>query len=272
MERTELSADEVIDGAVGAAGVAGGPLAVVQAEVHSFDCLQADSLQNILLFLSLTDGVTTLSLAKHLSSLKSSTALSAFSAIEKKRFLLSALDRNVKRGSVIDFGCNNNSNIEMSFDIIALLTQFFGVLSSSITVTEESTVSVKVVDSDNDELLSHLGKNISSKNIRAARLLTVTDEKSGIWALMYAFQCTDLRPCCMVYPLNYSRGEKPCERTYSAKKCTNDDCNNPYVLCAACSINCYDCDQAGLCAECIFETPNSGEIVFVCAPCRGFCM
>jgi hypothetical protein len=103
-------------------------------------------------------------------------------------------------------------------------------------------------------------------------LISVTFQDWNIWVSLCAFQCLASRLRHSPGNTTYAPQYKSCEGSYSITKCSTVNCDQPYYLCEVCKVNCYDCNKGGLCSECIHETPNSGEIVFVCAPCRGFCI
>lgn len=230
--------------------------------------LQGDCFQCIVHFLTATEGHVMLSkVAKFLRSLRSNISLSNFDKIDQKRFISRVLNKSVLRTSVLNFGMTEN---KLNCSRVTSLVNFFQNLTPVFEDDSELFAIQKIVASKEELTTLLLGK-VSSRLIKFARLLQLSDEVSGAWVLVCAFQCEDLKPNSVDHTQYMAEGKGPCRRSYSIRKCSVDKCCQPFITCQSCTVSCYDCDEEGFCFNCILETPNCGEIVFVCEPCRGYC-
>jgi hypothetical protein len=178
--------------------------------------------------------------------------------------------------SILHFGFLDNCRL--SCEKIDLLICFFNQLHPSFNDVNDESYEVKVLSANKDFMLSDVKNSfsqtgkVSPKNLRVGNLISVTFRDWNIWLSLCAFQCLASRLRHSPGNSTYRSSYKACKGSYSITKCSTVNCDQPYYLCEVCKVNCYDCNKGGLCSECIHETPNSGEIVFVCAPCRGFCI
>ena len=227
--------------------------------------MHADSFQYLLDYLGIIEEFSLLSLvSSYLRSLREHCNFSHINGAKLKRLLGKVLNEEIHPISIRKIGIINDS--EPKCADITRLVQIFQNLSPSMAMNSDIYTLQIVAQLENDT--PYLLRNrISPKNIRSARSFNLRDEQSGIWIDICAFQCSEPR-LAMHSP--YSGGQ--CHRSYSIGRCSDESCDQPYFDCESCAINCYDCDMAGLCTKCISETPNSGEIVFVCTPCRGYCI
>ena len=237
-------------------------------EIHavSFSDLQEDCLQYVINFLTATDGFCLLSnVSNHLRSLRSHSSLCLFTESEQKRFVAKVLKKSLLRVSVLNFGLNEGSNLDCTKinGLIKLFQQLPQVLNENSDI-----YTLQSIGASADELTTLLRGKVAAKNIRSANLLIYTCPEA--WITICAFQCTNSKRNCADRTSYMPAGGKPCRRSYSIGKCSSSGCNQPNFLCDSCQISCYECNRKGLCSTCIYETPNSGDVVFVCASCRGY--
>jgi hypothetical protein len=232
--------------------------------------LQEDSFQAITNYLTITESFKLLSnVSKSLRKLQKSIFL-PFCENSRRLFLNRILNESIFRPSILNFGFNDGSKL-LTTKVNSLINFFqqlplvFGEMGNDLYVFKSITSSIEI-------LRDYVGWKVSRKNVRSARLVELTKYGCDICVTMFVFIC-DKHPSTSG-PTTYTthtRGLRTCERSYSIKKCSTRKCDQPYIMCEGCKVNCYDCDMRGLCSDCLFETPNSGEVVLVCAPCRGFC-
>ena len=241
-------------------------ITTMQEPKSAFDYLHRDCFQNIVDHLSLIEGFALLSnVSKRYQAFRPFVTLSSFIESEKKIFLKKVLNKEILRYAITDFGFVDN--LKPNCANISRLAYNFNELSPIVGTDELSDIIVTPIANQSDFVFASLKKIVKPKNIRSAKLVHMTQKISGIWVIAYAFHCQNSRLNCMGY---ICRDKRPCKFSYSIQKCSSSDCNQPFFACPGCRIGCYDCDQGGLCTSCLFETPNSGEIVYACAPCRGF--
>ena len=232
----------------------------------SFNDLHRDCLQNVVDYLSLIEGFTFLShISKKYRAFRPSVTLSAFIDTERKNFLKRVLNAEIIRYSISDFGFIDN--VKPNCTNVSILANYFRNLSPHFGADDLSDIIVSPIASNSKYHLTPLKGVVSRKNIRALTLISLTQKTLGVWVILHAFQCQNSRLNCVGY---ICRNKRPCKFSYSIQKCSSRECHQPFFACLGCRIRCYDCNQAGLCTSCLFETPNSGEIVYACAPCRGF--
>ena len=227
--------------------------------------MHADCFQYLLDYLGIIEEFSLLSLvSSYLRSLRDQCKFLHINGAKLKRFLSKVLNEEVHPISVRNVGKVDDSELKCA-DISRLVQIFQNLGPSMATISDFQTLQIVAqLEIDTPNLLRN---RISPKNVRSARSLCLKDEQSEIWITICAFQCSDPRTN-LFSPYVISH----CYRTYSVGRCSDRSCDQPYFDCESCAINCYDCDKAGLCTTCISETPCSGEIVFVCTPCRGYCM
>ena len=227
--------------------------------------MHADCFQYLLDYLGIIEEFSLLSLvSSYLRSLRDQCKFLHINGAKLKRFLSKVLNEEVHPISVRNVGKVDDSELKCA-DISRLVQIFQNLSPSMATISDFQTLQIVAqLEIDTPNLLRN---RISPKNVRSARSLCLKDEQSEIWITICAFQCSDPRTN-LFSPYVISH----CYRTYSVGRCSDRSCDQPYFDCESCAINCYDCDKAGLCTTCISETPCSGEIVFVCTPCRGYCM
>lgn len=230
--------------------------------------LQGDCFQCIVHFLTVTEGYVILSkVSKILRSLRSNINLLTFDKTDRKRFISRVLDKNFLRTSILNFGMTQNS---LNCARVTNLVEFFQSLNPIFEDHNES-FTIQNIFASKEELTTLLHGKVSSRLIKSARLLQLSNEVYGAWVLICAFQCDDMKPNSLDHTQYMPEGKGPCRRSYSIRKCSSDKCDQPSITCESCSVSCYDCDVEGFCFNCILETPNCGEIVFVCETCRGYC-
>lgn len=238
---------------------------MVNGGSNSLHGLHGDCVQHVIDYLGIVEEFAFLSfVSSHLRSLREECNFSHINDAKLKRFIGKVLNESVHQVCIRSFGKTDKS--EMKCADIRPLVQIFRSLSPSMTSNSE-IYTLKVAASHENHIVKSMKSKISPKSIRSAHLLYLTDEHSGIWVSICAFQCSESRSTVDCYS-PYSR--RPCHGSYFIGKCSTISCDQPYFECPNCAINCYDCNMAGLCTNCILETPNSGEIVFVCIPCRGY--
>lgn len=231
--------------------------------------LRRDCFQCIVHFLTLTEGYVILSkVTKILRSLRSSISLSTFNRTDRKRFISRVLNESILRASILDFGMKEK---RLNCERLTNLVEFFQSLTPIFEDGNKSFTIQKTIASK-ETLRSLLHGKVSSRLVKSARLLQLSSEVYGAWVFICAFQCDDMKPNSLDHTPYMPEGKGPCRRSYSIRKCSLDKCDQPSITCESCSVSCYDCDTDGFCFNCILETPNCGEIVFVCEPCRGFCL
>jgi hypothetical protein len=230
--------------------------------------LQGDCFQCIVHFLTATEGYVILSkVSKVLRSLRSNVTLSAFDKTDRKRFITRVLNKSFLPTSFMSFGTTEN---RLNCSRVTNLVKFFQSLTPVFEDDDDSFTIQKIITSK-EELTTLLHGKVSSRVHKSARLLQLSNEVYGAWVLICAFQCNDMKSNSLDHTQYMAEGRGPCRRSYSIRKCSSDKCDQPHITCESCSVSCYDCDVEGFCFNCILETPNCGEIVFVCEPCRGYC-
>ena len=230
-----------------------------------FNDLQQDCVQSVVDFLTLSEGFKLLThISKKYREFRLYVAVNNFSDVERRTLLKRLLSKNILRGCVMDFHMSGLkllcSDVMKCIYTIELITP--SIVSTVTYVEDEHTVLT------NPTLF--LGGKVSPKNCRSAKYLGWQKIGSKFHVELCAFQCTYTRPNGAV--CTRSTYDTPCLKSFSIIKCSNIDCDQPYFQCNDCCTRCYDCYAHGLCTCCLYETPNSGEVVFVCAPCRGFCI
>ena len=232
----------------------------------NFGHLQEDCLQCIINFLTATDGFCFLSnVSNRLRLLRSNSTLCQFTESEQKRFVMKVLKKSLLRISILNFGLNEGNNLDCTKinGLIKLFQQMPPILNE-----KSGLYKLQSIEASADELSTLLRGKVAAKNIRSANLLIFTCSEA--WITICAFQCTNSKRNCADRTSYMPAGEKPCRRSYSIGKCSLTGCNQPNFLCDSCQISCYECNKKGLCSACIYEIPNSGDVVFVCASCRGY--
>ena len=237
-----------------------------EVEAVNFGHLQEDCLQSIINFLTATDGFCFLSnVSNRLRLLRSNSTLCQFTESEQKRFVLKVLKKSLLRVSILNFGLNEGNNLDCAKinGLIKLFQQMPPILNEKSTLYK-----LQSIEASADELTTLLRGKVAAKNIRSASLLIFTCSEA--WITICAFQCTNSKRNCADRTSYMPASEKPCRRSYSIGKCSLTGCSQPNFLCDSCQISCYECNKKGLCSACIYEIPNSGDVVFVCASCRGY--
>ena len=232
----------------------------------SFYDLQEDCLQYVINFLPATDGFCLLSnVSNRLRLLRPHSTLCNFTDTEQKRFIVKVLKKSLLRASILNFGLNEGNSLSYAKinGIIKLFHRMPEVLDE-----KSNLYTLQMIDASADELTTLLRGKVTAKNIRSANLLMFTCPE--VWITICAFQCMNSKRNCADRTSYAPAGGKPCRRAYSIGKCSSTGCNQPSFLCDSCQISCYECNKKGLCSNCIYEIPNSGDIVFVCKLCRGY--
>jgi hypothetical protein len=230
--------------------------------------LQGNCFQCIVHFLTATEGCVNLSkVSKTFRSLRSNVTLSTFDKTDRKHFITRVLRKSILRTSVVSFGIIEN---RLNCSRVTSLVKFFQGLTPVFEEDDDSFTVLKIIASKEELTTLRHGK-VSSRLLKSASLLQLSSEVYGAWVLICAFQCNDMKSNSLDHTQYMAKGKGPCRRSYSIRKCSSDKCDQPYISCESCSLSCYDCDAQGFCFNCILETPNCGEIVFVCEPCRGYC-